>query len=274
MKRIFITYGDSNYHNSLLRIKNEAKLTGMFDEVLLYTPEQLPKRFQEYTTRYKRGGGYWLWKPWIIQDALNKANEGDIIVYADAGCTLLKHKDWDYYFSLLKHKKGIFFITSGKSKKWCKQEVFSFFRTKNNLWKYANQIQATFLIIKKTIDNDVINQWCYLATEHPNLFTDVAQEERDKEISAFKEHRHDQSVLTACICTSQSLSKYHLLPEKMEKKHIHGQAVLASRISANATRGVDLSAPSKNPIITFLDNVIVNPFLVFNTRLLFYLSRF
>lgn len=274
MKKIFITYGDSNYHNSLLRIKNEAKLTGMFDEVLLYTPEQLPERFQQYTSRYKRGGGYWLWKPWIIQDALNKANEGDIIVYADAGCTLLKHKDWNYYFSLLKDKKGIFFITSGKSKKWCKQEVFSYFHTKNNIWKYANQIQATFLIIKKTIDNDVINQWCYLATEHPNLFIDVTQEERDKESCSFKEHRHDQSVLTACVCTSQFLSKYHLLPEKMEKKHIHGQAVLASRISAHAVRGVDLSAPSQNPVISFFNNVIVNPFRIISTRLLFYLSRF
>jgi hypothetical protein len=36
----------------------------------------------------ERGGGFWIWKPYIIHDAINKVNPNDILVYADAGCTL------------------------------------------------------------------------------------------------------------------------------------------------------------------------------------------
>jgi hypothetical protein len=28
-----------------------------------------------------RGGGYWLWKPYIILDALQKSDPGDVILY-------------------------------------------------------------------------------------------------------------------------------------------------------------------------------------------------
>lgn len=273
MKRIFITYGDANYQESLLRIHKEATATGLFDEIHLYGPESLPERFKAYTKQYKRGGGYWLWKPWIIHDALDKANEGDIVTYADAGCTLLKHSDWLHYFNLLKNKDGIFFITNGKNKKWCKQEVFTFFHTRNNLWKFANQIQATFLIIKKTKDDDIIRKWYNLAVHHPHLFTDVKPEERNKENPSFKEHRHDQSILTACVCTSKRLKRYSLLPEKMERRYKSGQAVLASRISATSIRGVNASTPTIGTLTTFINNIITNPLCKFNTRLLFRLSR-
>ena len=273
MKIKFITYGDLNYKDSLQRIQKEAESIGIFNEIHIYTPEKLPSPFQEYTTQYKRGGGYWLWKPWVIQDALNKADKDDIIIYADAGCTLLKHKDWFRYFDILKYKEGIFFVTSGRNKKWCKREVFSFFQTKNNLWKFANQIQATFIIIKKTSNNDIIRQWCHLAELHPHLFIDVNSKEIYKEEKGFKEHRHDQSVLTACICTSKHLSHYCLLPVKMEKRYIHGQAVLASRISSTSIRGANISTPAKTKAATFFDNIFVNPFRIFSTRLLFKLSK-
>ena len=272
-KKIFITYGDSNYQDSLIRIRQEAIDTGVFNETILYTPELLPDQFKEYANQYKRGGGYWLWKPWIIQNTLNNINEGDIVVYADAGCTLQKHKDWQYYFNRLAHNDGIFFITSGKNKKWCKQEVFSFFNTSNNLWKFANQIQATFLIIKKTKDDDIIQRWCDLAVHHPHLFMDVKQENRSKESPAFKEHRHDQSVLTACVCTSKRLSHYLLLPEKMEKRYKNGQAVLASRISSTSVRGANKSTPAKSTSGTIINNLIVNPVRRMSIRLLFLLSR-
>lgn len=273
MKTFFITYGDQNYQESLLRIKKEAEALEIFDEVRLYNDEALPEPFKDYTTQYKRGGGYWLWKPWIIHDTLSRANEGDIIVYADAGCTLLKHKDWRHYFKILKKKEAIFFIASGKNRKWCKKEVFSFFNPYNDLWKFANQIQATFIIIKKTKDNDAVEHWYHLAEKYPHLFTDVNEEDRCKESPSFKEHRHDQSVLTGCICTSKQLNQYCLLPEKMEKRYKHGQAVLASRISGNNVRGIGITAPAENALITYINDLIINPLRKITTLLFFHLSR-
>ena len=38
----------------------------------------------------KTGGGYWLWKPWVIAETLRKIPEGDILIYADTGFVLKK----------------------------------------------------------------------------------------------------------------------------------------------------------------------------------------
>ena len=35
-----------------------------------------------------RGGGYWVWKPWIIVDTLRQMKENDVLVYVDSGQTV------------------------------------------------------------------------------------------------------------------------------------------------------------------------------------------
>ena len=56
MKKTFVTYGDDNYRESLERIGREARATGVFDSVRLYTPADLPEPFASYTRDYPRGG--------------------------------------------------------------------------------------------------------------------------------------------------------------------------------------------------------------------------
>jgi hypothetical protein len=38
--------------------------------------------------REQRGGGYWIWKPYIIKKHLDKINDNDILIYMDAGCSI------------------------------------------------------------------------------------------------------------------------------------------------------------------------------------------
>ncbi len=170
-KKYFVSYGDINYTESLNRIGSEAESLGLFDEVRLYSDSSLPEPFKGYTQRYKRGGGYWMWKPWVIHDMLERMDEGDIVVYADAGCTLLPHSDWNMYFSRLEKedKEAIFFIAEGKNRRWCKRDVFSFFTPKDDSWKNANQIQATFFIVRKSRGNAVFSRWYDAALHNPEL---------------------------------------------------------------------------------------------------------
>ena len=61
---------------------------GGFDKVIEYSPEGLDEEFRqknESILKYKRGGGYWLWKPYIIKSALARAGEGDFLFHSDAG---------------------------------------------------------------------------------------------------------------------------------------------------------------------------------------------
>lgn len=192
MKKTFVTYGDDNYRESLERIGREARATGVFDSVRLYTPADLPEPFASYTRAYPRGGGYWLWKPFVIVSELDRAAEGDIVVYADAGCTLMPHADWQRYFDAVDGREELFFLAEGKSAKWCKKEVFDYFGTRRDAWKNASQVQATFIIARKSGRNEVLRRWYDLAVAHPELFVDAAA--GSEQHPRFREHRHDQAA--------------------------------------------------------------------------------
>lgn len=272
-KRYFISYGDRNYQTSLNRIGQEAEALGYFDIIRLYSDQMLPEPFRQYTLQYPRGGGYWMWKPWVISQTLRDAKEGDLIVYADAGCTLLPHADWEYYFNQATQKEAVFFMAEGKNKKWCKQEVFHFFTPKNQLWKQACQIQATFMIVRKCRHNDVIERWCQLAMQHPELFVDVPEDKRKNEAVGFREHRHDQSVLTACICTAPRLSRFCILPEKMERRLPNGQALLASRISATGIRGAQATTQARQSALQAAFHYQIRRIQIGYSLLLYRLTR-
>lgn len=272
MRKIFISYGDKNYTDSLKRIGTEAENLHLFDEIRLYDDSQLPPTFYSYTEKYKRGGGYWLWKPYIVQETLSKAQEGDVIVYADAGCTLLAHKDWKKYFRIMNSKECLFFLGTGKNRKWCKQSVFDYLTPEDQSWAKANQLQATFFMIKKTGGNHLIERWYELALHHPELFIDITEEEKN-ENPLLKEHRHDQAVLTGCIASSSDISRYCFLPSKIERRVAGGQAVLASRISSKDIRGAMNSSPIESKWITLINRNLVYPIQKLITLHLYKKSR-
>ena len=273
-KKYFVSYGDTCYKESLERIGREAETLHLFDNVILYTDRSLPEPFSGYARKYKRGGGYWMWKPWVVWHTLEQMEEGDVLVYADAGCSLFSHPDWGKYFHRLANSDAVFFVAEGKNKKWCKRMVFDSFTPKCQLWRHAHQIQATFFLVKKTHGNEVVRRWYEAAIRHPEFFVDASKEEAEHESSAFKEHRHDQSVLTACVCTDSHLHNICFLPEKMEKVYGGGQALIASRISSAGMRGRDKSCPPVNKWMGKLSLCVAKPVQIKITRCLFRLSQF
>lgn len=110
MKKVFIAYGDEMMKYSLKRIARQAQKIGLFDEIILWTPEKLPDYIKQSPLIYnKRGGGYWVWKPIIIYETLQRYEEGTYVVYIDAGCTLKKGAKWHLLLRLLENYDTICF---------------------------------------------------------------------------------------------------------------------------------------------------------------------
>lgn len=246
MKKILISYGDDNYRGRFEEIRRRAEASGEFDEIKFYTPEYgFPAKIADFIAKYPRGGGYWLWKPLIIRDALMNATPGDIVVYADAGGTINRHADWHRYFTLLGDKRGILFIGSGRNMKWCRREVFEHFSGRPDpAWAWSAPVKATFLLMKKSeptdaesCGNPLVDAWARTALEHPELFADVAEEERASQNPRFREHRHDQAVLNGCLNTIPERYDYLVERDKMEYIYPGGAAYTATRISPVLNRG-------------------------------------
>ena len=127
-KVIFVTYGNQEYYKSLDRIRKEAAATQVFDRILVYTDKDLPVEITSHVLmRHKRGGGYWVWKPWAILQAMNVASDNDIIVYSDSGNTLYKHPQWFSILRKLDKYDALLFYTGGIMHQWSSKAMMDYF---------------------------------------------------------------------------------------------------------------------------------------------------
>lgn len=215
MKKKFITYGSNAFLQSANRIVNEAKSLGIFNDFINYSEENLPLSIKSsplFTS--SKGGGFWLWKPYIIYNELLKSNLGDILVYADSGCTLQKSKKWDAYFEALQQTNILFFqyksnfdygwskfnpkfTDSPQIKHWCKKKLILHFSDVTDVEAIIqkNKLLAGFIFIKNTKESqEIIKNWLHTMLFYPNLIVDPLISEPQEPY--FSAHRHDQSVIS------------------------------------------------------------------------------
>jgi|LakMenEpi03Aug12_release.lakeMendotaPanAssembly.Ray.scaffolds.fasta_scaffold485312_2 hypothetical protein len=182
----------------------EDLTTKGFDKVFNYKSEDVKKgdfyRENKELLELERGDGYWLWKPKIILESMDKMEYGDVIFYMDAGDSVSDEivnlskeyfKNNDYYFTnwgdtrkpQIQHTKRDCFILMN-----CDEE------------KYHNtrQIEAGFIAFKKTKEMiDLLNEYLffcknkYIVSDYESVF--------GPEYNQWKLHRHDQSILTNLI---------------------------------------------------------------------------
>jgi len=200
----FITYANHRYEKSRQRIIDQAKNFGVFKTITGFTPNDLSNEFKN---KFKdilclpRGGGYWIWKYDIIMSKFNEINEGDYIVYADAGCTINKNgidRFFEYIDMINKSPYGILSFQMGElyDKFYTVKEIFEYFDIKqNHIVRNSGQIMATILIIKKNDHSrSVFDKYYELLCDNVNLITDLYNVVNQWDY--FRDNRHDQSILS------------------------------------------------------------------------------
>ena len=211
-QKVFISYADENLAYSLKRIGGLAERTKLFDEVILYTPADLPDYiFNSPLMKYKRGGGYWAWKPVLIWETLQKFPEGTVVVYADAGCTVKKSSDWNEYFDTLikydalcfqyrdvMHSWKQFGQDSTKIKYWSKRQVVEYFSNILADHHYSNKYNMIWggCMLIKSKNNQFLKEWLDIVLNKPELILDPTHEEHIEQFVNGGFHTHDQAVIT------------------------------------------------------------------------------
>ena len=249
MKTIFISYANEAMAWSLKRIGRQARRLGIFDEVILYTPADLPQYVKDCPLmEAKRGAGYWCWKPALIQETLNKYEDGSVVVYVDAGCTLRKSSTWNMMLRLMDRYDSIVFqydavqpqweqfgSSSSANFHWTKRATLEFLDgyLKDSHYRTNSQVWGGVLLMKNK-ENSLLKQWRHLVFTYPQLIADPDAEERNHQHDGFIAHRHDQSILSALTSKEpQTL----ILPE-ISERYTPDAFIYASRIRAkNARQG-------------------------------------
>jgi hypothetical protein len=200
--KVFFSYGDEKYKNSKNRIKLEAENSGFFDKINIFSRQDISDDFLEKTTPFidhPRGGGYWLWKPFFLKKLFDEINDGDIVIYADAGCHINANgrNRFEYLIELLDlNPCGILGYRIQPEDEYTNEKVFEHFSIEKNDWiRNSRQLMATILYLKKCPNTtNIVNEYYETAIKFPNLFSDDYNEY--KKTAVFKDHRHDQSILS------------------------------------------------------------------------------
>jgi len=204
-KIVFLTFGNERFYGSLERLREEAKCLKIFNEILIINDKILQEKYPEFWEKHsdfilnnKRGYGFWIWKSYLILKVLESLNENDIVVYADAGCSLNKDgiDRLNYYFDLVrKSDYGILSFELGHLEKtYTKRDLFVYLGMNYDEYLNSYQLMATSIILKKCAHSmNIISTYYETMCNYSLIDNSPSVLEND---GSFVEHRHDQSVLS------------------------------------------------------------------------------
>lgn len=243
MKKIFIAYANENMAYSLKRIGKQARKLNVFDEVILWTPNDLPEYIkQSPLMKYSYGGGFWAWKPCIIYETLQRYEDGTVVCYVDAGCTLNKGVEWELFFEIMEDYDSLCFhyqkivpewqkygTTSTKIKHWGKRSLLEFLDEYlgGDAYREYSKVLGGILFFKNP-NNAFVKDWLDIIMHHPEVVFEPTGEECNNQYPYFALHKHEQPVITALSVKHKG--KCLVLPELFEFKV--GGAIETSRIRA------------------------------------------
>lgn len=214
-----LSFGDQNYRRSLSWLKNQCKRYGV-DEVVIKSGKDFSKTkfYRQYynIASNKRGAGYWLWKPFYILEQLRSLQQGDVLIYSDAG--VLPTQSLQCLIELTEHNKILLFenyqgsdyikqismpfdlhtvyVEMNKNYFWCKRDVFIGMNADDEAAWNSPQVDASFQIYVCSEQSiNFVEEWLmYCITD--TLITDDENNYGKPNHAKLIKHLHDQSIIS------------------------------------------------------------------------------
>lgn len=199
MKKYLVNFSTIEFKRAQEKLNASAVRFGI-DETISWNKSDLKTtdfwRENRAILKQKRGAGYWLWKPYIILKALEKAALGDIVVYADSGIEIIQ--PLDPLFELLNERRSIIVFSCGGhlNKTWTKRDCFKLLECDSEKYWNTEQRLASFQLYKKTpVTIKFVTEWLEMSRD-ARAITDMPNQLGEDNLDGFVDHRHDQSIFS------------------------------------------------------------------------------
>lgn len=216
----FLFYNDNSHSNHLEKLLETIITYGKEFKIVVFDKNSIDENFFEKNKSILnsgRGGGYWLWKPYIINETLKKINDNDMLFYIDTKYYFIEDftklysehmKNNDLLVWKNKPNEPVFYM-----KNYCKMDVINKYNMFDKVFnKNAEDCWAGALVIKKNVNTiKYIQEWLDMCCIYENI-TDSPSKQGNS--SLFIDHRHDQSLLSVV------LHKYNIEMQFFEKKYL------------------------------------------------------
>jgi hypothetical protein len=219
----FLVYDDGQYTNHVNKLLNSVAKYGKQFKLVKFNKTQIHADFITYNQsifNLRKGGGYWLWKPYIIDMLLKLIQDGDIVFYLDSKYYFVQ----DFaalYESYL--QQNDFLIWKNKPnepifqmKNWCKMDVILKYNMYQKIFaENADDCWAGAFVLRKTARVcEIINEWLRMCCNYDDITDEPS---KIKNTQDFREHRHDQSLLSIVLYKHQI--PFHFF----EKKYLQNE---------------------------------------------------
>lgn len=210
--KLHINYADGGFYESQ-KINSESALSlGGINKSISCSRGDLDHQFvarNAHVLSLKRGAGYWLWKPYLIDKYLRLISENDYLIYTDSG--LLFVESIDDLIELEKdslNTDGVLltettqWIPSGPPWKaplefeWTKRDAFVLTETDVPEITHTVQANAAFMVFQpRDKAFSFLSEWLKWGSDL-RAITDMANCKGKSNYDGFNEHRHDQSLMS------------------------------------------------------------------------------
>jgi len=233
MKQL-ITFGagGQNYKDACSRLKRQASQMNVFDKITSFSDDNLKRdsdfwlKHSEFILKNKRGYGNWLWKPYLIKKQMEQMNDGDILLYLDAGCELdIKKRDiMIEYFSIVKKDLIIGTTTRFIEKHYTKMDLFIELNIATDIYFNSKQRQGGVNMFYVCDDvRKLVDEWYRISCIYNLLDFSKGIHMDDPE---FKQHRNDQSIFSLLTKKYNIFSETSLFPVVEVLRNRGGQSKL------------------------------------------------
>jgi hypothetical protein len=199
MRIVLTNLSNKRFEESRGRLNDSANKFGI-REIFSYDFDDLKD-----TTFYKnnikilsqeRGSGYWLWKPYIILESLDKVKDGDIVIYSDCGIEIISEVSPLIKICSESEDILLFGNCNAVNATWTKRDCFVLMKCDTEYCWYGPHVDASFCLFKKNIKSvNFVKEWFKYSCDQ-NILTDSPNICGLPNLPSYAEHRHDQSILS------------------------------------------------------------------------------
>ena len=198
MKFYACTYGDEKYEKSISLLKKTFESEGKVDKVFDYHKQWLMStefwRKNEFILSRPRGAGYWIWKPYIMLETFKNMEDGDVLMYVDAGVKAIA--DLTPLRDITVDNGKMLFYLGFQNKQWTKRDCFVLLNADEEKYWNGPQTNAFCQLYVKNKENEEFLKEYLRYLRDPRVVTDDINVCGKPNFLDFRDHRHDQSVLS------------------------------------------------------------------------------
>lgn len=203
-----LSYASGRYLDAQDYLVHTARQAGCFHRIHSFRPKHISRDFIKANKSIfdqPRGQGYWLWKPYFINQVMETAKDGDIVFYCDSGAYFIKSPE--PLFGILKvETKGVMsFALEHPEVAYTKRTTLRHLGADTPELRNLPQRLASFALFHcNDFSRTFVKDWLSLCRNEV-LLTDIPDQDPHPE---FVDHRHDQSIFSL-LCKTRGIQAFN-----------------------------------------------------------------